>query len=105
MEADELRATHRVFSGTGRLRGLPAFLPSCLLDQRKQLVTSPPRRNRHEAFVQRTIAALPPRISGELGTGVGVLRSAGTPHVGSLICLTAPLADWTTVYTTLSQVR
>ncbi|MFJ9005597.1 hypothetical protein [Streptomyces canus] len=105
---DELRAMHRVFGGRGRIRGLLAFL-----DQREQLVTSPPRRNRHEAFVQRTIAAFPPRISDELGTWVGVLRGASRPHHRVtdyatlrryLSYLAAPLADWTTRYTTLRQV-
>ncbi|WP_154685883.1 hypothetical protein [Streptomyces himastatinicus] len=105
---DELRALHRVFGGKGRIRGLVAFL-----DQREQLVPSPPRRNRDEAFVQRTIAAFPPRISDELGTWVGVLRGVSRSHHRVtdyatmrryLIYLATPLADWTTRYTTLRQV-
>ncbi|WP_242644498.1 hypothetical protein [Streptomyces laculatispora] len=105
---DEVRAPHRVFGGTGRIRGLVAFL-----DQRQQLVPSPPRRKSGEAFVQRTIAALPPRISDELGTWVGVLRGTSRSHHcvtdyatlrRYLIYLATPLADWTTRYTTLRQV-
>ncbi|MFJ9683691.1 hypothetical protein ACIRP2_37555 [Streptomyces sp. NPDC101194] len=105
---DELRALHRVFGGKGRIRGLVAFL-----DQRGQLVTSPPRGNRDEAFVQRTVAAFPPRISDELGTWIGVLRGTIRSHHRVidyatlrryLIYLATPLADWTTRYTTLRQV-
>lgn len=120
---DDLQALHRMFGNLGRIRGLFAFL-----DQRGQLVTSSPRHlvtaaQRHrgaaaqrrrgdEAFVQRTIAALPPRISDEIGTWVGVLRGASRPHHRVtdyatlrryLIYLAKPLADWTTRYTTLRQ--
>ncbi|MGY3677826.1 hypothetical protein [Streptomyces sp. TE33382] len=105
---DELRALNRVIGSRGRIRGLVAFL-----DQREQLVTSLPRRNRNEAFVQRTIAALPPRINDELGTWVKVLRGVSRSH--HLVTdyatirryfayLATPLADWTTRYTTLRQV-
>ncbi|MEV2198239.1 hypothetical protein AB0I02_45770 [Streptomyces phaeochromogenes] len=106
---DELRALHRVAGGRIRIRGLLAFL-----DRREQLVTSPPRRNRHEAFVQRTIAVFPPGISDELGTWVGVLCGASRPHHRVtdyatlrryLIYLAASLADWTARYTTLRQVK
>ncbi|AEM86915.1 hypothetical protein Strvi_7565 [Streptomyces violaceusniger Tu 4113] len=105
---EDIRAMHRAFGGMGRIRGLVAFL-----DQREQLVHSPPRRNRHEAFVRRTIAAFPPRISDELGTWVGVLRGTGRSHHRVtdyatlrryLIYLATALADWTTRYTTLRQV-
>ncbi|MDV9187784.1 hypothetical protein R6L23_06080 [Streptomyces sp. SR27] len=113
---DDLQALHRVLGSLGRIRGLVAFL-----DQRGQLVTSSPRRSGaaaqrrsgDEAFVQRTIAALPPRISDEIGTWVGVLRGASRPHHRVtdyatlrryLIYLAKPLTDWTTRYTTLRQV-
>ncbi|QDY80365.1 site-specific integrase [Streptomyces qinzhouensis] len=105
---DEVRAMHRVCGGKGRIRGLVSFL-----DQRQQLVPSPPRRETGEAFVQRTIAACPPRISDELGTWVGVLRGTSRSHHRVtnyatlrryLIYLATPLADWTTRYTTLRQV-
>ncbi|MGW7043231.1 hypothetical protein ACWGDT_10980 [Streptomyces avermitilis] len=105
---NELRALHRVLGGKGRIGGLVAFL-----DQREQLVPLPPRRNRHEALVQRTIAAFPSRISDELHTWVKVLRGASRSHhrvtdyvtmCRYLIYLDTPLADWTTRYTTLRQV-
>lgn len=104
---EDLRALHRVCGGKGRIRGLVAFL-----DQRQQLVPSA-RRNSGEAFVQRTIAAFPPRISDELGSWVGVLRGTSRSHHRVtdyatlrryLIYLATPLADWTTRYTTLRQV-
>lgn len=105
---DALRALHRVFGGKGRIRRLVGFL-----DQREQLVPSPPRRNREEAFVQRIIASFPPRISDELSTWVKVLRGTSKSHHRVtdyatmrryLVYLATPLADWTTRYTTLRQV-
>ncbi|WP_426499754.1 hypothetical protein [Streptomyces sp. D54] len=105
---DEIRALHRVCGGKGRIHGLVAFL-----DQREQLVRSAPRSNRHEAFVQRTITAFPPRISDELATWVRVLRGTSRSHHRVtdyatlrryLVYLATPLADWSTRYTTLRQV-
>ncbi|MFI0937338.1 hypothetical protein [Streptomyces sp. NPDC021020] len=106
---DDLRALNRARpSRGGRIGGLVAFL-----NQREQLLASPPRRNRNEAFVQRTIAAFPPRIGDELGTWVRVLRGATRSHhlatdYGTirryLVYLATPLADWTSCYTTLRQV-
>ncbi|MFC9626369.1 hypothetical protein ACFTXM_42620 [Streptomyces sp. NPDC056930] len=105
---DDLRALHRACRSGGRIGGLVAFL-----NQREQLLASPPRRNRNEAFVQRTIAAFPPRIGDELGTWVRVLRGTTRPHhlatdYGTirryLSYLATPLADWTSSYTTLRQV-
>jgi hypothetical protein len=60
---DDLRALNRACRSAARINGLLAFL-----NQREQLLASPPRRNRNEAFVQRTIATFPPRIGDELGT-------------------------------------
>lgn len=105
---DDLRALHRGCHSGGRINGLVAFL-----NQREQLLASPPRRNRNEAFVQRTIAAFPPRIGDELGTWVQVLRGSTRSHhlatdYGTmrryLVYLATPLAGWTTRYSTLRQV-
>lgn len=105
---DELRALNCACGSSGRIGGLVAFL-----NQREQLLASPPRRNRNEAFVQRTIAAFPPRISDELGTWLRVLRGSTRSHhlatdYGTirryLTYLATPLAGWTSCYTTLRQV-
>ncbi|WP_328786525.1 hypothetical protein [Streptomyces sp. NBC_00273] len=104
----DLRALNRACASGGRIGGLVAFLK-----QREQLLSSPPRRNRNEAFVQRTIAAFPPRIGDELETWVGVLRgSTRSHHLATdystirryLVYLATALAGWTSCYTTLRQV-
>ncbi|WP_406011903.1 hypothetical protein OG520_01720 [Streptomyces sp. NBC_00984] len=105
---DDLRALNRACHSAGRINGLVAFL-----SQRGQLLPATPRRNRNEAFVQRTIAAFPPRIGDELGTWVRALRGSTRSHhlatdYGSirryLVYLATPLAGWTSSYTTLRQV-
>ncbi|MDX2681563.1 hypothetical protein [Streptomyces soliscabiei] len=105
---EDLQALNHAHGSLGRPRGLMAFLR-----QRGQLLPEPPRRDRNEALVQRTIAALPTRIRDELSTWVTVLRADTRPQHRAtdygtvrryLVYLTPTLADWTTRYTTLRQV-
>lgn len=105
---EDLRALNRAHGNIGRPKGLNAFLL-----QRGQLLPAPPRRDRNEAFVRRTIAALPTRIGDELDAWVSVLRGATRSHHRAtdyatvrryLLYLTTTLADWSTRYTTLRQV-
>ncbi|MET8179982.1 hypothetical protein [Streptomyces sp. NPDC005336] len=103
---EDLQALNYAHGTLGRPRGLIAFLR-----QRGQLLPTPPRRDRNEAFVQRTIAALPTRIGDELSTWVTVLRGVTRSHhhptdYGTmrryLVYLTPALVDWTTRYTPTS---